>query len=79
MVAGSVCPVTTYNPMKPFLVILCATLLATATQAQVTCMSCDCNPALCEPVKPPTTDKPGKKPKKSTTTTSTVRGKGTVK
>jgi hypothetical protein len=66
--------------MRIILLILCVGLLATVAQAQVTCMSCDCNPALCDPVKPPpTTDRPGKKPKKSTTTTSTVRGKGTVK
>lgn len=64
--------------MKLILVIALLVSVASA-HGQVTCMSCDCNPALCEPVKPPTTDKPGKKPKKSTTTTSTVRGKGTVK
>jgi hypothetical protein len=67
--------------MRIVLTILCAALLATVANGQVTCMSCDCNPALCDMTKPPPTDTgKGKKPKKSTTTTtSTVRGKGTAK
>jgi hypothetical protein len=65
--------------MKLILVIALLVSVASA-HGQVTCMSCDCNPALCEPVKPPPPTDTGKvkKPKKSTTTTSTVRGKGTV-